>query len=101
MRSSRNREEPGGRFLIGSRSGYAPRVSDGDNVHDLVPELLRAIRDELRGVNARLERLEVGQVRLESSIAGTNTRFDRLLENTGAHWRELDARVRKLERKKG
>ena len=61
-----------GRFTFGARSGYALRVSDGDNVHDVVPELLRAIRDEIKATRTELHDLrtelrdEIHELRAET-----------------------------------
>ena len=74
-------------------------------VHDIVPELLRSIRDEMRGMRADIGELRqetrAGLSELRVSLAVTNERLDKLVENTGTHWRDLEVRVRKLEQAAG
>jgi tetrahydromethanopterin S-methyltransferase subunit G len=89
-------------------------------------EILKDIRDDIRGmreesrngfaaVNARLDHLEnrvdqtnVHLARLDERMDGlsarvdqTNTRLDNLIALSGRSWRDLERRVRKLERHAG
>jgi hypothetical protein len=81
-------------------------MAEGDgNVMDLVPDLLRGIRDEIRGLRGDVDALR-GEVRgldvrmhhVEIAQIETNLRLEKLIENTGAHWRDVEARVTDLER---
>ena len=92
------------------------------DVVSLTVEILKDIRDEMRGVNVRLERVETQQVqtntrllqiearqaetnaRLDQTNARleqTNSRLDNLIVLNGRGWRDLERRVRRLERQSG
>ena len=74
-------------------------------VVDLTTRVLIEIRDEVRRTNARLDegfsevnaRIDQTNVRLGQ----TNARLDNLIDVAGDRYRDLDARVRKLEERFG
>lgn len=91
-------------------------------VANLTVEILGQIRDEVRGTNKRLDglttrvdRLETRLGNLENQMAETNSRLrmveaailqansrlDRLIELSGKSWRDLERRVRKIEKHGG
>jgi hypothetical protein len=60
------------------------------NVESAVVEGFRRVDDRFRDVHSRLGELT-------NEVRQSNVRLDRVIENTGAHWRTLDERVRKIE----
>jgi hypothetical protein len=77
---------------------------------DLTTEVLISIRDEIRHLrtdtNTRFESLEGGLEKLrEETKAGLrevhdslSLRLDKVIENTGFHYREMETRVSRIER---
>ena len=72
------------------------------DVVDLTVEILKDIRNEIRGTNERLSRLEEGMNRRLDEVNGRldhlNTRVDHLIDFTGKMWRDHERRIRKIER---
>ncbi|MFZ5470312.1 MAG: hypothetical protein ACOZIN_12825 [Myxococcota bacterium] len=48
-----------------------------------------------------LEEVRRGFDRVDGRLEQISTRLDKVIENTGAHWRNLDARVKLIEAKLG
>lgn len=75
--------------------------------HDaLAAAIARALKPQFDGLGDRLERID-GRLQgvetrlqgVDSRLQGVETRLDRIIDNTGEHYRRLDARVGRLEAK--
>jgi hypothetical protein len=70
----------------------------GGNGEDRTVAALLDIHAAIQRMDERMMR---GFAELRAEIAATNQRLDRVIENTGEHWRDLERRVRALEIKAG
>lgn len=84
----------------------------GGRVGDLTTRVLIDIRDGIRTltervddgfaqVDARLAQVDARLAEVTARIDQTNSRLDNLIGVSGDRWRDLDARVRKLEKRFG
>lgn len=62
---------------------------------------VRGLREDVRGTNTRLDRVEGRILQLDAQQAQTNVRLDHLLDLSSRSWRDLERRVTALEQRTG
>lgn len=82
----------------------AKKKGNGGQVYDLTVEILKSIREEVRGLREEMrEELRGVNTRLDATnkrLDGTNARIDHLVGFTRERWRDHEERLRRLEKRR-